>query len=94
MLTNLKALFGIHIQPTALALAVTELEETEREKLRQASLAEYHTGMCDVLDKRSERLRLTIQTLSKETQKPETFSSALVHSSIPPVLRNGHDLHA
>lgn len=89
MFTYIKSLFGIHPEvkpPTALMLAVAELENTQREILREASLAEEHTGNVAILEGRQLRLRKAIVTLSRESSEfnPEVgFSPIPVPSNVP-----------
>jgi len=52
--------------PTALQLAVLELEEAQRMKLAHASKREYHSAVEDMLVYRAERLRREIAELSSE----------------------------
>jgi hypothetical protein len=54
--------------PTALQVAVMQLEESQRMKLEQSKLREYHSAMEDMLFHRVERLRVEIAALSQETE--------------------------
>jgi len=53
-------------QPTALQLAVRELEDAQRLKLHHASQREYHSAVEDMLVHRAERLRREIVDLSSD----------------------------
>ena len=52
--------------PTALQLAVAELEEAQRMKLDQSGKREYHAAMEDMLHHRIDRLRLEIALLAED----------------------------
>jgi len=53
-------------KPTALQMAVQELEEAKCERLVAAKQREYYCAMEDVLIHRIERLRTTIVELAEE----------------------------
>jgi len=56
-------------KPTALQMAVQELEESKCERLIAAKQREYYCAMEDVLIHRIERLRNTIVELAEEGEK-------------------------
>lgn len=52
--------------PTALELAVADLEQCQRDRLHHTSEAERHTSERDMLTKREARLRADIKRLASE----------------------------
>ena len=52
--------------PTALELAVSDLEQCQRERLHHTSEAEHHTAERDMLVKRELRLRADIKRLASD----------------------------
>lgn len=56
--------------PTALEIAVKELEDAKREKLRASREREYYCAIEDVLTHRIERLRNTIMEMADEGENP------------------------
>lgn len=63
---SLLTLLGLR-RPSALQLAVTQLESALQERLLQASLREYHSAMEDMLTYRIVRLHTEIFNLSQES---------------------------
>lgn len=52
--------------PTALELAVSDLESCQRDRLHHTGEAEYHASQRDMLTKREARLRADIKRLASE----------------------------
>lgn len=57
-------------RPTALQLAVADLEECRRDQLNHKRLAEYHKAMADMLKDREKRLTADIKRLSEDNENP------------------------
>jgi hypothetical protein len=56
--------------PTALQVAVGQLEDSQRQKLEQAKLREYHSALENMLVHRIARLREEIYELTQEQGTP------------------------
>jgi hypothetical protein len=52
--------------PTPLQIAVEQLEDSQRQKLEQSKLREYHYAMEEMLSHRIARLRQEIYELTQE----------------------------
>lgn len=56
-------------QPTIRQLIVNALEDCERDRLKHAHAAEYHSGIVDVCQKRVKRLQKELDALASPAEK-------------------------